>query len=242
MQMPGLLSRLDRRALLGAGVLAASVALLAAGMFSVLSALTDDPADLPNEGSLEAILEDSIDPHDPSALPGDDDGPPPVPPASISIPRLYIDAPVAAMGVDDNNTPLVPKSAGEVAWYTFSAAPGRGNAVMSGHVDWQTSSGQPLAGVFYRLRELEIGDLIEVTLADGSKITYEVTGNVATAYDDPNVAVAMGPASRDVITLITCGGTWFNDPSKTFGGTYTHRILVRGERVQGLADASLESQ
>lgn len=240
--MPKLFARLDRRALLGALVLAASAALLVVGIFSVLSALTDDPADLPNEGSLEAILEDSIDPDDPSALADDDEGPPPIPPVSIVIPRLSIDAPVAAMGLDEQNTPLVPSTAGEVAWYTFTAAPGRGNAVMSGHVDWQTLDGQPLAGVFYRLRELQIGDIIEVTLEDGAVLRYEVTGNVATEYNDPNVATVMGPASKDVITLITCGGTWFHDASKTFGGTYTHRIIVRGERVQSMADASLETQ
>jgi sortase (surface protein transpeptidase) len=37
--------------------------------------------------------------------------------------------------------------------------------------------------------------------------------------------------NKDVITLITCGGSWINDPSKDNGGNYSHRIIVRAERV-----------
>ena len=66
--MSRILERLDRRFAIGALVLAASVALLVAGLVSVLTALTDDPVNLPNEGSLESILEDSIDPDEASAL------------------------------------------------------------------------------------------------------------------------------------------------------------------------------
>ena len=62
-------------------------------------------------------------------------------------------------------------------------------------------------------------------------MTYRVTGNVATKYDDPNVVKSMNLTSKDVITLITCGGSWVNDPSKDNGGNYTHRIVVRAERV-----------
>lgn len=235
MWMSRLLERLDRRMLLGALIFVASAVLLTAGVFSVISAVTDDPADLPHEGTLDSILSDSIDPDDPSALPDDEAPLPAIPPVHVTIQRLHIDAPIITLGTDENREPLVPQSGDEVAWYDFSAAPGAGNAVLSGHVDWQTRDGQPIPGVFYRLRELEAGDLIELTLEDGSTVRYRVTGNVATEFDDPNVAKAIGPTSKDVITLITCGGTWFNDPSRAYGGSYSHRILVRGERMPELA-------
>jgi LPXTG-site transpeptidase (sortase) family protein len=235
MVMSRLLERVDRRTLLGALVFVASAGLLAAGLLSVLFAITDDPADLPNEGSLESILSDSIDPDDPSALPDNADLPPRIPPVRISIQRLHIEAPVIALGTDENRLPRVPQSAEEVAWYDFSSTPGAGNTVLSGHVDWQTQSGQPIPGVFYRLRELQVDDAIEVELEDGSTATYRVTGNVATAFDDPNVLKAIGPTSKDVVTLVTCGGTWFNDPSRAYGGSYSHRILVRAERAPELA-------
>jgi LPXTG-site transpeptidase (sortase) family protein len=235
--MSRFLDRLDRRVMLGAIVIVASLGLLAAGIFSVVSALTDDPADLPNEGSLNDILQDSIDPEDPSALP-DDEGPPPIAPVHIAIPRVHIDAPVITLGTDEQRNPLVPDTGEEVAWYTFSASPGRGNAVLSGHVDWQTRDGNPVPGAFYRLRELQIGDTIKLSLEDGASLTYRVTGNVAAAFDDPNVLKAMGTTSKDVVTLITCGGTWFHDSSKPLGGTYTHRIVVRAERVADVASAA----
>lgn len=240
--MNRLLERLDRRILLGALVCAASVALLAAGVLSVLSAITDDPADLPHEGTLDSILSDSIDPDDSSALPNGEDTLPAIPPVRVEIQRLHIDSPVIPLGTDENRFPQVPQSADEIAWYNFSAAPGAGNAVLSGHVDWQTRDGQPIPGAFYRLRELELGDVIVLDLEDGTTVRYRVTGNVAAEFDDPNVIKAIGPTSKDVVTLITCGGTWFNDPSRAYGGSYSHRILVRAERMPDLAaDADLDS-
>ncbi len=241
-QMSRILERLDRRFAIGALVLAASVALLVAGMISVLSALTDDPANLPNEGSLESILQDSIDPEEPSALAIEGAGPPPAAPVRLSIQRLYVDAPVVTLGVNEDRIPEVPDTGSEVAWYDFSASPGGdNNAVLSGHVDWQTRNGDPIPGVFYRLREAEIGDVIQIDLDDGTVLRYRVTGNVAAAFDDPNVLKAMGPTSKDVLTLVTCGGTWFNDRSAAYGGTYSHRIVVRAERMPELADASIDS-
>jgi sortase (surface protein transpeptidase) len=81
------------------------------------------------------------------------------------------------------------------------------------------------------LRELKIGDEIDITLHTGDTIRYKVTGNVATAYSDPNVGKAMGSTTKDVVTLITCGGSWVNNPSEENGGNYSHRVIVRAERV-----------
>ena len=141
------------------------------------------------------------------------------------------------MGLDANNYPEVPNTGDEVAWYNSSAPPGRSsNAVFSGHVDWYYW-GMPVEGVFYRLREVRIGDTILVTLENDEVLEYRVTGNVATSYDDPNVIRSMDPTVRDVITLITCGGSWEYDPAKDNGGNYSHRVVVRAERVQPAAAA-----
>ena len=239
--MSRILKRLDRRSAIGGLVVIASVALLAAGVVSVLSALTDDPADLPNEGSLESILEDSLDPNEAQALADEEPGLPAVAPVRLSIPRLYVNAPVITLGVTEDRAPDVPDTGEEIAWYDFSAPPGRGNnAVLSGHVDWQTREGLPIPGVFYRLREVVIGDVIEIDLEDGSQLQYRVTGNVAAEFDDPNVVKAMGETSKDVLTLVTCGGTWFNDSRAANGGNYSHRVVVRAELMPALADAGLE--
>lgn len=236
--MRAFISRLDRSVVLGAGVLVASLALLGISIVSIFAALNNDGADLPDEGSLQEIIGSQ------QPVPGTittsqlDLGPLPSPPVRLAIPRLYIDAPIVTMGFGADRYPEVPGRPDQVAWYNFSAAPGqRSNAVMSGHVDWQARSGAPIAGVFYRLRALEIGDTVVITLEDGTRLDYRVTGNVATAYDDPNVLKAMDHTPKEVITLITCGGTWIRNGQGPFGGSYSHRVLVRAERVVAVAQA-----
>ena len=231
------LSMIDRRLAVTGLVLLASTALLLVGLVSILVALGGDNVDLPNEGSLEQILSEST----PSAVSegGLPEGPAPT---RIGIPKIGVDAVVLALGRDRKSNPSVPDSGSDVAWYTFTAPPGRGNnAVFSGHVDWYYW-GQPGEGVFYHLRELQIGDEITVDLVDGSQLRYRVTGNVAVQYDDPDVGKVMDPTSNDVVTLITCGGTWLRDYSNPNGGNYSHRVIVRAERVSGLASEQAGSE
>ncbi|MEE8347896.1 MAG: class F sortase [Dehalococcoidia bacterium] len=227
------LTSINRRFAIAGLVLFASVLLLVAGLGSIFAALNDDNVDLPSEGSLEEILKEHEPAQTGGEMPVEEAGGPP--PIRISIPRIEVDAPITAMGLDSRRYPEVPTTGSDVAWYTFSAAPGRGsNAVFSGHVDWYYW-GKPGEGVFYHLRELEIGDEILLDLEDGSQVRYSVAGNVAVAYDDPSVIDVMDPTSKDVITLITCGGTWERDYSNPNGGNYSHRVVVRAERVTDLA-------
>ncbi len=236
---------LNRRGglLLGASIGVASAAALVVAIAVIISGAIGDDLDLPNDGSLEEILEGDSPAGNEVAV-GDDEpeivsvpqGPLPV---RVDIPDIYIDAPVIALGVGGDAIPEVPQRPDQIAWYNFSATPGQNNnAVFSGHVDWQTQRGDPIPGVFYRLRELRIGDAISVTLENEVVLEYRVTGNVATSYDDPNVIRSMEPTIRDVITLITCGGSWEYDPTKDTGGNYTHRVIVRAELVQPAAAAA----
>ncbi len=233
------LAKIDRRLTITGLVVIASSLLLIIGLVSIFTALGDDNVDLPSEGSIEEILQE----HKPAQ--GSEAPAPSAPdaprPTHISIPRIGVDAKIVVMGLDSRNYPQVPDSGSDVAWYTFSAPPATGsNAVFSGHVDWYYW-GMPGEGVFYHLRELEIGDEISLELEDGSQLGYSVTGNVAVAYDDPNVIKVMDPTSRDVITLVTCGGTWLRDYSNPIGGNYSHRVIVRAERVLNLASGQADN-
>ena len=235
------LSSLDRRTAIGGAIVLASLICLAVGLFAVVSAFTDDPVKLPSQGSIDEIVNDNNP--TPTFGPGVTQAPLPTGPAPvrIQIDHILVDAPVITLGLQPGtNDPAVPDRGDQVAWYNFSAPPGQGNnAVFAAHVDWQTPDGHPIAGAFYRLRELEIGDPITVTLEDGSTVEYRVTGNVATTYNDPNVVRSMEFTSHDVITLITCGGQWIKNPSEENGGNYTHRIIVRAERVTDSQAATL---
>jgi sortase A len=230
----GWLKKADRPLLLGAAISGISLLFISIALFAVVSALTDDPVQLPDQGSIQDIVGGNpADGSSPAPAVGTEPTPPSGPrPTHITISRVYIDAPIIELNLEPGtDLPAVPGEGDQVAWYDFSATPGvNSNAVFAGHVDWQTANGQPIAGAFYRLRELVIGDEIAVTLEDGSVLKYRVTGNVAVKWDDPNIVKAMGLTDKDVLTLITCGGTWEKIPSHENGGNYTHRIVVRAER------------
>ena len=42
---------------------------------------------------------------------------------------------------------------------------------------------------------------------------------------------AMYPTDRDMLTIVTCGGSFYSTGDPTFGGEYTSRTVVRAELV-----------
>ena len=152
-------------------------------------------------------------------------------PLRMIIESLGVNAPIITLGLDAYRLPEVPYDPYVVAWYDFSARPGQGgNAAFAGHVDW-TVNGQPVTGVFWGLRDLQQGSVVKILLEDGSELQYSVTHVLAIDYGDPEGVKVMYPTPNDVITLVSCGGTWIPDSSSPLGGDYTHRIIVRAERI-----------
>lgn len=217
----------QRRLLLAAVLLVASVVLLTTGMAGLLLAKESKPAvvyrgtlDLPRNG-LDTATATPIPTPAPSSAPV----------VRMIIEKIGIDAPVITMGLDENHVPRVPDNPNDIVWYDFSTPPGWGsNAVFSGHVDW-TVNGVPVTGVFYDLRKVEVGDIIKVRLEDNTEYQYRVIGNVAMPYDDPKALEVMGATPTEMLTIITCGGTWVPQWGNPIGGNYTHRQIVRAERI-----------
>jgi LPXTG-site transpeptidase (sortase) family protein len=151
----------------------------------------------------------------------------PAPPLPVEayhmlIDKIGVNAPVFPYGVDANRVPEVPLNADDVAWYNFSAQPGTGsNAVFAGHVTW---SGQ---AVFYNLKEIQVGDSIILRGDDGTEIVYVVSDSFLVDPNDPNALSVMAPTSNDVITLITCDGSFYYTGDPVFNGDYTNRRIVR---------------
>jgi len=145
------------------------------------------------------------------------------------IEKIGVDAPVVTYGLDENRIPIVPTGSDAsqvVAWYDFSEKPGSGgNAVFAGHVTW---NGQ---AVFYNLTSLQAGDIIKFRDDNGREIAYRVTSNALMDPSDPSALQMMYPTSKDVVTIITCGGSFYRTGDPVFGGDYTNRIVVRGELV-----------
>jgi LPXTG-site transpeptidase (sortase) family protein len=140
----------------------------------------------------------------------------------IVIDRIGVNAGVFTYGLDANRVPEVPLNGSDVAWYDFSARPGTGsNAVFAGHVTWGGSA------VFYELEDLEVGDRISLRGDNGIELAYIVSESFLVDPEDPNALSVMNPTEKDVITLITCGGSFYYTGDPVLNGDYTHRRIVR---------------
>lgn len=126
-------------------------------------------------------------------------------PERLIVPSIGVDAPVVALSLDPDGAMPSPGGPRAVGWYSFSPTPGMpGNTVLSGHRDWRTGA----AGVFWRLGELAAGDTITVQLDDGTEVTYAVLLSVVMAPDQMPIEEVVGQTADEIITLITCEGTF----------------------------------
>jgi LPXTG-site transpeptidase (sortase) family protein len=212
-----------------------SIALIAVGTIMMLSAIALFA------GIAPSILEDRNGNSDLETVAGFGEpiktptpGPPPTPIpawpppsekplARLVIPAAEIDAPVVIKGVDATGVMQSPDNAYDTAWYDFSAKPGwGGNAVFSGHVDYIRVG----KAVFWNIKDLNPGDVIEVRLNDGTVYKYAVTYKEAFDAATAPVDQIVGPTSVETVTLITCNGT-FNSATHQ----YDKRLVVRAERI-----------
>jgi LPXTG-site transpeptidase (sortase) family protein len=145
------------------------------------------------------------------------------------IEKIGVDAPVATYGLDEQAVPVVPTGPDAqqvVAWYDFSAKPGTGsNSVFAGHVTWNGDA------VFKKLDQLQAGDTIRLVDNEGAEVVYRVKSNVQVDPNDPKSVEVMYPTDKDEATLITCGGTYFENDDPVAGGDYTHRVIIKAELV-----------
>ncbi len=85
--------------------------------------------------------------------------------------------------------------------------------------------------MFWQLAELKEGDLIHLTTERGDLLVYEVTANLMVDPDAPESVQLIYPTDTEMLTLVTCGGTFNPDASNPLGGEYTHRSVVQAKPV-----------
>jgi LPXTG-site transpeptidase (sortase) family protein len=159
----------------------------------------------------------------PATVPPEQPTPDTSPIQRLLIPAAKVDANIIVLGLDDNNQMPAPDNAWDVAWYNFSSRPGSGgNAVFSGHVDYHDVG----AAVFWNLRDLQKGDLIQVRLQDGMVYEYSVDALSCMPADTAPISMIVGPTLSEVVTLITCCGT-FDSTTRQ----YDKRLVVRADRI-----------
>ena len=128
-------------------------------------------------------------------------------PVRLEIPRIEVSSRLQRLGKDRHgavDVPSGPRQWEEAGWYAGGTRPGDpGSAVILGHVD--STSGP---AVFYRLRELRRGDLVEVVRADGSRVRFVVQGVEQYPKRRFPTADVYYPTLTPMLRLVTCGGTF----------------------------------
>lgn len=214
---------------LGAALFAVGAVILSFGLIAYFDQNDGGPVKASESLSAQNLGHMPAVPYDPPTTPTPEPTPEPVAhPVRMVIEKIGVDAPVVEMGVDDQGIPRVPLNGQDVAWYDFSSPPGAGsNAVFAGHINWE---GAP--GSFSSLNQLGAGDTVRLYSEDGHEYMYKVTANFAVdPYAEDSLEV-MAATPTDIVTLITCGGTWVPDPSERFGGSYTNRTIVQAELAE----------
>jgi sortase (surface protein transpeptidase) len=145
-------------------------------------------------------------------------------PQRVRIPALGVDAPVDAVGVRDDGAMLIPEDVRRIGWYRFGSAPadGEGATVLAGHVD---SKAQGL-GALGRLRELGVGDQIDVTLGSGDVARYRVVGKETLVKKRLPTEKLFARDGAPRLVIVTCGGPFIPELS-----SYRDNLVVIAEPV-----------
>jgi sortase (surface protein transpeptidase) len=124
-------------------------------------------------------------------------------PQRLRIPDIDVDAALQLLHLQPDGTLAPPQGWVDAGWYGDGTRPGdTGPAVIAGHVDSRRGP-----AVFYKLRELEAGDRIEV-VRGGRTIRFTV---ISTAWYPKNTFPndqVYGPTPDRQLRLITCGGVF----------------------------------
>lgn len=143
-------------------------------------------------------------------------------PERIVVPAIGVEATIVDVGLQTDGLMQTPDF-GYAGWFSVGPAPGApGPAVVVAHVD---TKGGP--DVFYRLRELKPGDIIEISDKAGDTATFAMdSSELAPKSEFPTTRIWNG-TNDPVIRLITCGGSF--DRSS---GHYRANVIVYGHLVK----------
>lgn len=141
------------------------------------------------------------------------------PPVRIRMGSVDIDAVVRPVGIAGDGQMQLPPDPRVMGWYRFGPAPSPGtpgSAVIAGHLDAEGFGLGPLV----RLREVAVGDRLDVVLADGTTEPFVVRS--VQRFDrqglPPELFARSGPSR---LRVITCGGEYLPK-----AGGYQQNLVV----------------
>jgi sortase (surface protein transpeptidase) len=143
-------------------------------------------------------------------------------PVQLRVPAIGLQVSLSTLGLNTNGTVQVPTNIQQPGWYRLGPSPGQdGSAVILGHVDSYQGP-----AVFFKLRSLVPGDLVDVNLADGASAQFKVAYVAMyskTSFPDQQVYAGHGSST---LQLVTCGGAF-----DTQTGHYLSNVVVYSSLV-----------
>lgn len=146
-------------------------------------------------------------------------------PTKVRVPKIGAESSLVPLGLNKDQTIQVPpvNQPMQAGWYDGAPTPGeKGPAIVLGHVD---GAGKP--GIFYKLREVAVGDEIQVDRADGKTVRFVVHETEQVAKKDFPTERVYGDTERPELRLITCGGI-FDKGARS----YQDNIIVYATMVE----------
>lgn len=137
----------------------------------------------------------------------------------ISIPKIDIKIPI----YHGTSSEVLSKGVGHLEGSSFPVGGESTHAILSAH------RGLPSARLFTDLDQLEVGDKFYIYILD-QVYTYQV--DQVLVIEPSETEALQIQDGKDLVTLVTC----------TPYGVNTHRLLVRGERVEELAEQVIEAE
>jgi sortase (surface protein transpeptidase) len=144
-------------------------------------------------------------------------------PVRLAVPGRGIEAPVDAVGVAGDGQMALPEDVARAGWYRFGPAPGSpGAAVIAGHVDDREQG----LGVLAPLRELAVGDEVQVTDAAGTTTRWRVLSRELVTKRALPLDALFRRDGPPRLVLVTCGGEFLPELR-----SYRDNVVVVAEPV-----------
>ncbi|MET9259310.1 class F sortase [Amycolatopsis sp. NPDC004079] len=127
-------------------------------------------------------------------------------PTSVEIPKIGAKSTLITVLPNKDGQISVPsvKNPMQAAWYRLSPVPGDvGPAIVLGHVD-----GDHKPGIFYKLKDVNPGDEVDVERSDGKKLKFVVDRKEQVPKDTFPTQAVFGNTDKPQLRIITCGGVF----------------------------------
>ena len=132
-------------------------------------------------------------------------------PVALQIPAIGVQVSLTTLGLNPDRTVEVPTDFRQAGWFGLGPTPGQvGSAVILGHVDSYKGP-----AVFFRIRALQAGDQVNVTLVDGATAHFAVTAVAMYAKDQFPAQQVYASHGDSALQLVTCGGS-FDTQSRSY--------------------------